>query len=121
MKFNKATLGKRKPLWLALSNLFLDTELQDYDLSYIAQSMKESGYSLDEIYAILMTEVLPVCISNMYSVAGEWAGFDEEPLIREIMNLKRSNLLQRWFYKRNFRMIKEDWAAVVYIFHADNS
>ncbi|KAG1658093.1 Antitoxin ParD [Nymphon striatum] len=70
MRFDPKTLAVRKPLWIAMSDLFLDTELQDYHFSYIARKMHESGYSLDELEQILMLEVFPVCIANLHSVAG---------------------------------------------------
>jgi len=54
MSFNTEPLKTRKPLWIALSNLFLDTELQDYNHTHIAKMMHESGYSFAEIEDILM-------------------------------------------------------------------
>ena len=113
MKFNSATLKTRKPLWLALSDLFLDTELQDYDCLFIANKMKESGYTLDEINDILMREVFPVCIPNLHSVAGEWTGFNEDWLTEKITNLKPPNLFRRWKNRRSYWMIKDNWEAVV--------
>jgi len=78
LKFDEETLSRRKPLWLALSDLFLDTELQDHDHKYIVRIMKASGYSLQEIEQILMLEVFPVLLPNLRSVAGEWTGFNEK-------------------------------------------
>ena len=119
LNLDEKTLSLRKPLWSALSDLFLDTELQDADLSYIALKMKESSYSLDEITDILMTEVFPVCISNLNPVAGIWEGFEGESLFREIVNAKPPNRFQRWFYQRKLWMIKEDWERVVEKFNAN--
>jgi len=113
MNFDANTLKTRKPLWLALSDLFLDTELQDYDCLFIANKMKESGYSLDEINTILMHEVFPVCISNLHSVAGEWTGFNEEWLTEKITQSKPPNLIRRWMHRRSYWMIKEDWIKIV--------
>ena len=113
MKFDSATLKIRKSLWVALSDLFLDTELQKHDLVFIVKKMHESGYSLNELHDILMLEVFPVCIVNLHSVAGEWAGFDENGVIETILSAKRPNRFRRWMNRRSYWMIKDDWEAVV--------
>lgn len=116
MTFALSTLNKRKPLWLALSDLFLDTELQKCDLTCIAKAMKASSYSLDEIENILMTEVFSVCIVNLKSPVGEWDGMDEAWLCRSIAKARRPNRFSLWRNKRSFWMIKEDWETVVNIY-----
>ena len=112
IKLNKASLANRKTLWLALSDLFLDTKLQDSNLSFIALKMKESGYSLDEIKNILITEVLPACIPNLHCIAGEWAGFDEEWLYNKIITSPPTTPFKRWRYRRHFWMIRNDWQTL---------
>ncbi|MGK0270128.1 MAG: hypothetical protein ACI88H_000763 [Cocleimonas sp.] len=116
MNFNLETLTIRKPLWIALSDLFLDTELQEHDLAFIAKKMKESGYSLEEIHDILMVEVLPVCIANLYSVAAEWAGFNENWVVKTIISARRPNRLRQWINHRSFWMIKNQWEEVVKLY-----
>ena len=54
-------LERRRPAWEALSDLFLDTELQDADLPYIARVIVASGYAEAEVEQILYREVYPVC------------------------------------------------------------
>ncbi len=111
--YDVVTLNKRKPLWIALSNLFLDTELQDYDLIHIAETMRESDYSLDDINAILMLEVLPVCIGNMCVLPGGiWTGFDKDELVKSILSAKPPNRFKRWLHNRSFSLIKDDWESV---------
>lgn len=116
MSFDAKTLIIRKPLWIALSDLFLDTELQEYNFRYIVKSMRESGYSLNEIEDILILEVFPVCIANLRSVAGEWAGFDEYWISSEITKAKRPNRFRRWINQRSFWMIENDWAKVIELY-----
>ena len=113
MRFSQNTIIKRKPLWAALSDLFLDTELQEFQLEYIAKIMKQSGYSVDKIHTILMHEVFPVCIANLHSIAGEWAGFDEDWLVETIVAAKPPNRLRRWMNHRSFWMIEKDWNHIV--------
>ena len=50
-------IENRRPVWRALSDLFLDTELQEHDLSYIARILAESPYTLSEIETVLYGEV----------------------------------------------------------------
>jgi hypothetical protein len=83
---NYKIIEERKPVWVALSNLYLDTELQEDDYKYIAEVFYNSPYSLDEIDLINKYEVAPVLMPNLLSVAGEWAGFDEDWLVQAIVS-----------------------------------
>jgi hypothetical protein len=65
------------PVWNALSELFLDTKLLHVDRVRIASVLASSPYSEAKLEQILRFEVTPVLRSNLMSVAGEWAGFDE--------------------------------------------
>jgi hypothetical protein len=40
--------------------------------------MKRPGYSVPQLRDISRFEVAPVVFPNLLTVAGEWAGFDEE-------------------------------------------
>lgn len=77
-------IEQRKPIWIALSEFYLDTELGDSDFRQIAFTILESPYSLDEVKAINKYEVFPVLQSNLLSPAGVWAGFDEDWLVDKI-------------------------------------
>jgi hypothetical protein len=76
-------LQDRRPVWSALSSLFLDTDTTLL-VDYMVRTLSASPYSLDELNTILIDEVYPACRWNLFSVAGEWAGFDEEWLERRI-------------------------------------
>lgn len=69
---------RRRPVWMAVSEFWLDTELDDADFERIAGVMRASGYSLEELYAIYADELAPHLWPSLLSVAGPWAGFDEE-------------------------------------------
>jgi hypothetical protein len=77
------TIAPRRPVWIALSDLFLDTDVR---ISYpsIARILAESPYSIQELRMILDDEVTPVVQGNLLAVAGEWAAFDEEALVEEM-------------------------------------
>ena len=79
-----ADLDARRPVWLALSDLFLDTSLDDKDRDRIAQVLAASPYSIEQLHDILLWEVYPACHTNMYSIAGEWSGFDPQWLEERI-------------------------------------
>ena len=82
-------LAARRPVWDALSTLFLDTDVS-LMLDYRARVLAESPYTLDELEAILIDEVYPVCRVNLLSIAGEWAAFDPEWLEARILRRLRS-------------------------------
>jgi hypothetical protein len=77
-------LERRKPVWIALADLWRDTELQECDLRYIAKIMKQSGYTLNQLRDIYLYEIAPVVYRNLLSPAGEWAGFDQNWLVSTI-------------------------------------
>lgn len=87
-------LQHRKPLWTALSELWLDTELDPPDIQRIANVAMASGYSTEELNEIYLYEVAPVVSANLLTVAGEWAGFDEEWLHDEAH--KRADFRSPW-------------------------
>lgn len=66
----------RTPLWEALADFWLDTELADDQLDHIARVIAASPYSLETVMGIHDEEVAPAVSANLLSVAGEWAGFD---------------------------------------------
>lgn len=76
-------LARKRPIWVALSDLFLDTEVRAF-LPGIALRAMEHGYSEQELWETLDREVAPVLSPNLLSVAGEWACFDEEWLCQKI-------------------------------------
>lgn len=84
-----ADLEGRRQIWLALSDLFLDSDVTtSYD--YIARICAASEYSADELYFILKKEVAPACAANLLCVAGEWAGFNEQWLEQRIVKVRNA-------------------------------
>lgn len=69
---------RREAVWLALSELWLDTELDAGDLQRLARCLHESGYPQVELEAIYALEVAPAVWLNAWSVAGVWQGFDPD-------------------------------------------
>ena len=97
-KVNLITLNieERKPIWEALSKLYIDSELQELDFLHIAIKITKSPYSLCEVKKINKYEVFPVLQKNQSNVAGEWKGFNEEWLVRSILNsLETKNVIKK--------------------------
>ena len=96
MKAAQEDLEHRQPVWEALSSLFLDTDTS-LARTWRVGILAASPYSIDELQGILVDEVYPVCSSNLFSVVGEWAGFDLEWLQSCILCRLRSPLHRfRW-------------------------
>ena len=76
--------ANRLKIWRALSEFFLDTEIDDATFDYVARVVLETGYSPFEVQSILWHEVFPVLEANLRSVAGEWAGWTDDWLIEHL-------------------------------------
>ena len=114
----------RRPVWAALSEFWLDTELQEFQLKYIAKVCATSPYSLSEIKAIHFYEVAPAVSINALSPAGAWSGFESEWLFEQCARnaMERRHLLWRarqWFRRPMFWFFTSSyWRQVVPAFKA---
>ncbi len=102
--------AKRLKVWRAFSELFLDTEMTDSTYDYIARSVLEAGYAPEEVSVILWGEVFPVLEGNLRSVAGVWAGWPDDWLLK---NLKVSSGISAIPSENGIaREIKACWSRV---------
>ena len=100
-----ALIETRKPVWIALSELFLDTD-PSLAYAYIARTLAASPYTLNELYAILCYEVAPLLKINLYAPAGVWEGFDEDWLVKKLTpGINR----KPWFSFGLPKAIQADW------------
>ena len=77
--FSEQEIERRLPIWQALADLFLDTELQPADYRCIAQRVSGRGFTPDQLRAILADEIAPALAPNLFAdIAGEWAGWPED-------------------------------------------
>ena len=102
-------LARRRPVWLALSDLFLDTDVQIFREGN-TRTLAASPYSVDELDTILHEEVYPACSFNLSLVAGEWAGFDADWLERRIL---RGGPPPRTWWRRLGRYLTLGWSIPV--------
>ena len=79
-----ADAARRNPVWIALAELYLDTELEEDQLRRAAQVFAASGYTWVEIKEINYDDVAPALWFNVQDIAGEWAGWDEDWLLERI-------------------------------------
>lgn len=110
-------VARRWPLWVALSDLCLDTEPQAETFRWIARTACDGGFSVAETRDILEREVLPVFGFNLMSVAGEWAMFDEDDVRSRIvawMELGPYRRRLEWLLLTPVRrsVIRGDWPRV---------
>ncbi len=117
MTINK-TIENRKPIWNAISEFYLDTELQKADYDRISKILIASNFSVEELKDIDLYEVFPVLKENLLSVAGVWTGFNENWLNKacEKVYFKRKHRFFRWkirFYNRFlYSMRKVHWTEI---------
>lgn len=79
-------IAARSPVWQALSELFLDTDLlYQFEgaigppaIEYVARTLASSPYSVEALREIELWEVAPVVMPRPYDVAPEWAGFNTQ-------------------------------------------
>ena len=91
-----------------MADLFLDTDVR---LSYhfVARVCASSPYPAEELDAIFKSEVAPVLDGNLWQVAGEWAGFDDEWVVSEVQGrLARGRRATPWLAP----LAMADWRSV---------
>lgn len=108
-------LEQRKKVWIVLSDLFLDTDTKLFHENII-KVLVASPYNIGELKNIMLNEVHPVCRWNLINPIGEWAGFDEEWLVGEILKepsilskvwIKTIGKLSIWSYLEWRKILKE--------------
>jgi hypothetical protein len=113
MKPSEAQLAERLPVWEALSEFFLDTELQPFEYDHIAGKLAASRFDVDELEDILINEVCPVCRSNLLTPAGEWIGFEPDWLKEQISpRIGKRPRFQFWRVLRHGWMYARKWKKV---------
>ncbi len=89
-------LAARRRVWVALSDLYLDTEVETlYD--GCAQVLADSPYALLALERMLREDVDPLLRRNLMVPAGVWDGFDADWLVSRILDKQRKWRLGRWF------------------------
>ena len=87
MTLDTGAIEQRLPLWKALSDLFLDTALEDADFKHIATQVLDSSFPPDAVQEILWEEVFPALADNLRIGTGEWSAFEDDWLKSRIVNV----------------------------------
>jgi hypothetical protein len=74
---------RRAPVWVALSDLFLDTDVSLFN-ERNARILRESKFHPLEVERILREEVGSVFYDNLLDIAGEWSGWPSEFVEKEV-------------------------------------
>ena len=82
-------------VWKSMADHFLDTENRE-GIPHTALLCVRAGLTVEEAHAVWLREVSPVVGANLLSVAGEWAGWDEEWLVTKV----RARALRRRAQRR---------------------
>lgn len=109
------TREERIHLWSALSDVFVDTEV---DYGYIARQV--AGFDPATVQAAFYEDVAPACYSNMLApIPPIWTGFDSAWLsetIEQAQATRRSSTLRRLrdrlFIAYLRRALKTEWAKL---------
>ncbi|MFK7939081.1 MAG: hypothetical protein AB8B82_06860 [Roseovarius sp.] len=106
---------QRERVWIALSDLFLDTDVT-LSFDYVERTILGSPFDMATIDLILRDEVAPVCLFNLYDLAGEWAAFHEDWLIPAIQSYLRRPAWRRRLGRatrtREIRLMVPEWPGL---------
>ena len=104
-------IERRAPLWSALTELFLDTELTDDDIDRIATTIAQSGWSARDAEAILASEIAPAFFWNLLSATGEWAGWSDATVQAIVLRRLARSRPRRWLDTVFARLARRRYAA----------
>ncbi|AXX92735.1 hypothetical protein CPU12_02590 [Malaciobacter molluscorum LMG 25693] len=105
-------------MWRALSDLFLDTEIEDYIYKYVARTVSECGLSLAEAEEILWYEVYPVLEGNLRIITGVWEGWSDSWLLQNLPAPVRPNSIHG--DPSIIKEIKRCWQCVTEAYESQN-
>jgi hypothetical protein len=119
MNLLNAELDKknRAPVWWAMSELFLDSELDGSDFVYMAKRCAPTQYTNKNFEHILLKEVFPAFHENLIAVAGDWAGWSEEYVVNQVLCHQKKFTINFWkirpFAWFFYRDVRRDWLSKV--------
>ena len=112
-------IARRLPVWTALSELYLDRELEEIEIRWIAEKIRDAGYTLPEAESILRYEVAPAFFWNLTDVAGVWDLWRDDVVRKKVLaRLGKFRLWERipWWrdlwYGHQMWYAKEQWTKV---------
>lgn len=122
--YNAEEIDRRVPVWRALSDLFLDTELDAADFTAIAETIRTAGFTADQAEEILQFDVTPVFWGNILATAGEWEPWSKSQVREMVCRRLRSRSqalgwLRGWVFRKLMSVVREDWLRVRALLDSD--
>jgi hypothetical protein len=112
------TTPSREAAWMLLSALFVDTQNTPEDLRDLGRSLQATGFTVDDVEAILRREVAPVCGEWMRhpGAIGPWPMFEEQELKERIeAHLRKSSCKPPWLRRPGLLLpsgVRREWKLV---------
>ncbi|PXY00302.1 DUF7079 family protein [Halomonas sp. LBP4] len=78
-------VDERGELWLTLAPLWLEREPGERDYARMIEEIERHGLTLRELEWIFRLELAPVLARHQMSVVGEWRGFDDHKLMKQLV------------------------------------
>lgn len=110
-RFDAATLKRRTPVWAALSDLFVHTDVTIF-YADIIEVLRRSRYTPDEIEQIFFDEVGPVFYTNLIADDPVWSAWPPEVVREHILDfLSMDGIDQRVAQEASHEVVED-------LFHA---
>lgn len=106
---------RRRPVWMALSDLCLDTEVTEDTIKHIASAIRRQEYTTEDAEYILFHEVMPPTYPNLLCVAGVWDGFDMQWLEDHILRRHAHpphHIISRFMQILYRKALASDWGRL---------
>lgn len=98
-EFDTRTLKRRTPVWAALSDLFLDTDVSMF-YAEIAETLRKSRYRADEIERMIWEEVGPAFYTNVIAEDRAWSAWPTEHVREIVLDYLSLSSLERYARQR---------------------
>lgn len=105
-------LANRAPVWGAMSCFFIDTEISESIITYITRICVASPYSTKELEKILFAELWPAFSGNLFSIAGEWAGWSDDYVQKRVLESYKPRATLPWKWSLIKRFYCKAWGEV---------
>jgi hypothetical protein len=99
----------RADVWEALSELYLDNQI---DCEWVANRLATTELAIEELEAILFSEVHPVLCWNLRLPAGEWARFNKDWLAERITEQMNRPAPGNWIGRLAEKRRRKDMEAI---------
>jgi transposase-like protein len=120
MSWSDEEVEDRQIVWEAVSELWLDIELNDADLAYIAAILQGTKYSKMELQKIYQYEVAPAVFHNLLKKDGEPVAFNCDWLCERIIkkSTKKKFLHDLFFLKyirskQHTNLVEKNWKKIL--------